>query len=364
MRHAGFSMTEMIIVVAIMAILAGLSAPAFIVFLNQQRVQQEQNEMDEIYKALEAFSDQFNRLPDDDPANNTFCNTVNNTWNECLSLVSNLSADQIREDAWGNARTYIHYVNTSEILLDTQVDMHYTSLHSRGEDLIAEAVPGVATRLLGASVFVDFEVPTHADWWANDATPLDDYQSLEAGGDDHMIKFTDRHGKIKRYELTLERIRKIAEALDTYAQSKFNEAVVAGEANTDTKVFFPRANDDGTGASDTAAYGNQVMADMTTYNFGADNEAENRSGGSNENTRRAEMVELMRLLGLPDSHCCNALVRDATDITQEQALFYYSNPRAVINPATPTCSARPDGVTVGRRLFLPARVSAAPHSCP
>ncbi len=371
-QHAGFSLVEVIVVVAVMAVLAGLSAPAFVNFLNLQREQQEAQEMLEIKEAMRAFVLRFNRLPDEDPLNNGFCNAGTNTWAECLASVSNLSADEIRTDTWDKPRVYVHYEDNSVVLLDTTVDMHYATIFSRGVDNTAEAAANIPVELSSDNLNFAFRPSNHGDWWSNQSGPIDRFLNLTPAGDDMMVKFTDNNIKMERYETTLERMRSITNALQSYADARYNEMVVAGTpTNTcyiggststediDEMRYFPKARH--TSPADNACYAANVYNEMTTYGFNA-NQVENQT--SQQQRRRDEMILLMRMLGLPDSTCCNALERvNIGSDWVEPGLFYYSNARLTLGGGG--CSgSRPDGRTTGQTYFLPARVTSIAYPCP
>lgn len=370
--HSGFSLFEVIVVVAVMAVLASLGAPAFINFLDLQREQQEATEMQEIKEAMRTFVERFNRLPDEDATNNNFCNAGTNTWAECLASVSNLSADEIRTDTWDNPRIYVHHEDTSTVLFDTTVDMHYATILSRGVDNSAEAETGISAVLSGDGINWEFRPTSHGDWWKNQGNPIDSFINLTPGGDDQMVKHTDSNIKMERYEITLERMRDITAALQSYADARYNEMVVAGtptntcfitgSASTqdiDEMRYFPKARH--TTPSDNACYAANVYNEMSTYGF-TNNRIENRA--TEEQRRREEMISLMRMLGLPDSTCCNALERvQIGGNWVEPGLFYYSNPRLTLGGGG--CSgSRPDGRTTGQTYFLPARVTANAYPCP
>ena len=372
--NAGFTMVEMIIVIAVLALLGGMMAPALTDFLDQQKLQREEQEMREIREAMELFVDRHNRLPDEDPLNNAFCNTTNNTWDECLASVSNLSPNNFRTDTWGQVRQYIHYADAAGVMLGTVVEMHYGTVLGSGPDLTPEAGTGIATEVDAVTNLVEFAEDDHADWWANDAdaaTRLREFQELEPVGDDLVVKLTDRFTKKERYETTLERLRAISEALGSYAKSQYNAAVIAGEADAELKNFFPPSSVAGVPADDVNKYGDAIVdagGDMATY-FGAVNaRVENREGtAALETARRTSMQQLMRLLGLPDSYCCSALQRDDFDNTEESAFFYFSNPRVPLNGGGCSNRAEIAGVAPDQfvdPMYMPARVSATRIQCP
>ncbi|MDD9912127.1 MAG: prepilin-type N-terminal cleavage/methylation domain-containing protein [Alphaproteobacteria bacterium] len=363
MVNKGFSIVEITLVIAVMAVLAGMTAPAFIDFLNLQRVQSEENTLKEIKRAIEIFSEQYSRLPDDQAANNAFCNTPNNTWDECLATVSNLSAGQILTDTWGRPRSYVHMEDNTAVLMGNQVSVHYATVLSSGPDQAADNVAGIATAAAGT--FIVFDDATDNDWWANQATLVDslnDFQALIPANDDLVIKHSDRPTKMKNYEIMLERLKNISEALETFARTKYNEAAILGEANVDKKIFYPPAERLTGPADSLTSYGDQVRALLPAAQFGADRAVYN---GATEATRRTEMINLMRVLGLPDSYCCNAMEKILIGGEWvERALYYYSNPRPVIDPAGPVCPGVRAQVTDAAPLYMPLRITTRPYECP
>jgi hypothetical protein len=69
----------------------------------------------------------------------------------------------------------------------------------------------------------------------------------------------------------------------------------------------------------------------------------------NHQNRRVMMQLMMRMLGLPDEYCCNAL-ENIPGTKQEMPFYYYSNPRP--RNAVGGCAARPTPNNA-----LPARIT-------
>ena len=369
--RGGFSMVETVIVVAILAILAGLATPAFIQFLDMKSAQDEANAMEEVHKALEVFATTYGFLPFDDGEANTTNNAVCGTnaatiytWADCLAMVSNLSPDQIKFDAWGNERAYTMFRDTSASAsyIDATLNRHYAMVLSRGVDQSAEAQTGVGTQASGG--FVEYRPATHNSWWnkyGNTASKITRYTSMDILGDDDMVRYSDADLKRQQYEMTLERINKIHDALKAYSAARYNLAISNNETNANKKTYYPRSRFLATGgaeADSSGNYGNQVSSD-SSLNFSG-GMVENRIG--QDTARLTAMVNLMRLLGLPDSYCCNAMERMTNDPEQEMPLYYYANPRA--RTGTSSCATSRASVGDTSPLYLPAKVQVNSYPCP
>jgi type II secretory pathway pseudopilin PulG len=352
--HQGLTMVETIIVTVVLAIMVGLATPPFVDFLNKYRERLELEQLLEIQKALENFAKTYNRLPDSDPLNNTYCNVGSNTWYECLATVSGLSASQILNDTWDRPRAYVFYSRT-EPLFDVSVDVTYASVHSMGVNLEAEDLDGTGTAIEGLAVSSggSFEAPTHADWWANDGDPVGEFQTLQPGGDDHFIKFSDLMLKVEKYHVTAARMSRISQALETYASVKQEEEYISGNPNPELLIYAPPSVQVIQPHS-MALYAGRVRNDLAVYGVTA---VENRNGSATEKAQRLnDMLALVRMLGLSDEHCCDALKKEADiSATQDRPLFYYSNPRANVGGV---CQNRATTIP-----FMPPEINSEPNLC-
>jgi type II secretory pathway pseudopilin PulG len=271
-RHKlGFTMPEVILIVAVMAILTTLAFPDIVSFFRRQKLEEERQVQNEIRKAMDAYANENLELP---PAA---------SWNTELAMFSNLSAEGILRDVWGRDRVYTVFAE-DKVYREGVVTFYYASVVSAGEDGVMES---------GA--------------W-NDVTSYSNYQKV---GDDIVTKYTDQETKQKRYDETVTRMERIIAALDRYAQAQYNNAVLSNEVNYDTKVFYPPSNVDVVPAN---GYGASVVADTNAIVGGTVN------GGDVDS-----MKGLMRLLGLPEDHCCNALA----PASSPEAFFYAANPQRV-----------------------------------
>lgn len=354
MKHnQGFSLVEAILVVAVLAILASLSTPAITSFLQRQSEQLEANTMEQIAQALEDFAALNGRLPDDNATNNTFCGNPPNTWAHCLTSVTNLSVNQLTIDPWEHERQYVWWEDTAASFFGgSTVSIHYATVHSRGGDQTAEAAPNIAVEV--DAPFIGYAPATAGGWWANNGNRTTNFRALEAAGDDFLIKYTNAEVVQAQYNLTLERLSRISDALSTYAASRFNEAIIAEEPDANKKTYFPPAD----GGNDAITnYGNVVRSEVLALGNGA---TISNLTDINSTTRRTEMIALMRLLGLPDSFCCNALERISSNQELEAAFYYYSNPRPRTGIAT--CGTRPN-VNQSAPRYLPARITVEQYIC-
>lgn len=330
----GFTLAEMVIVIAVLAILVTISTPAIFEFMRQRDKQAEENVLMELRKALQAYIADKNALP----------GTA--TWATDLSGYTNLSLNEIRNDTWGVPRAFIAYQDNTRTIQGTRVPVFYVTLHSAGPNRQAQAATGIAVN--GTA----FAGATDAAWWANIASQqVTTFSALAAAGDDQLIRFTDYPEKLERYNLTIQRMDRITTALESYAKNGYANKVTAcgnlakdpttgltGDATCDNGmperiVYYPRSQ------AIAAATDNAMYLNSTLYVDNAQSEA----------NRRIAMQGLMRLLGLPDDFCCSAITLAADG--QPAPMFYFSNPR----PRNPGggCAARP-GLT---DMKLPARLT-------
>jgi prepilin-type N-terminal cleavage/methylation domain-containing protein len=331
-QSQGFSLVEIIIVVGVLAILAGLSFPTLLQFLKQRDVTTERAAQLQISQAFQAYIAQNGNLPAD-----------SGSWATELAPFTNLSPNQLLKDTWSNDRRYIMF-QRNETLLGQSVPVFYVSVHSRGPDLRASAVAN--------SIPVngnDYQAATDSGWWKAQADPTAAYASLAPAGDDLMVKFTDYTDKIEKYNLTLKRLQDIGAALESYSRTKFAEALSAGVLGAENFIYYPPAQCPLTGSctvDNWAEYGSNVKTDVATIQGGS--QVLNMS--DTNSTRRTAMINLMRVLGLPDTHCCSAIETFNNGGTiQEIPLFYASNPRPRVASG---CGTRPNPI-IGNTALSP-----------
>ncbi|MBI1364309.1 MAG: prepilin-type N-terminal cleavage/methylation domain-containing protein [Proteobacteria bacterium] len=293
--NKGFTLPEVILMVAVMAILTTMAFPDIVSFFRRQKIEEEKQVQNEIRKAMEAYDNENLELP------------PQASWSQDLSHFTNLADTGIAKDVWGHPRVYTVY-SEDKVYREGVVTFYYASVASNGENNV-------------------FESGTWNDVGA--------YGQYAAQVDDIVTKFTDQETKQKRYDETVTRMERIIAALDRYAQAQYNNAVLNNEPNYDTKVFYPPSSADVPPAN---GYGNAVAADTSAIVGGA------VQGGDIDS-----MKGLMRLLGLPEDHCCNALA----PASAPEAFYYAANPQRV-NAA--------GGCVGGSTMppFVPPKISLSP----
>jgi prepilin-type N-terminal cleavage/methylation domain-containing protein len=329
LNRAGFTLMEVVIVVTVLAILVGLSFPAVTRYVQQRDIQQEQNRQLEIRNAIKAYALDRNIAPTE--AN----------WVSLLSQgYTNLSQAELANDIWNRPRTLRVFQDTTRSIQGNAVPIMYISLHSAGPDGVAVGNSGTA--VLGGN----FISGTNVGWWDDNAvltqrTVL--FSSLRAGGDDIMTKMTDYTERLAAYELTVQRIDRIMEALTSYAQNRYTAEVercrglpvdangLTGQTVCDTPGalervnYFPRSR----------AISVPETAPDSTWNYLNTNVLVDNT--ASDTARRTAMQNLMREIGLPIDYCCSALTMSTDELPAP--FFYFSNPRQRLTSTT--CAARP-----------------------
>lgn len=310
--NAGFTLAEMVIVIMVLAVLVTMSTPAIYQFLRQRDRQNEENVQMEIRKALQAYLADKNILPDED------------NWAVDLSGYTNLSTDQISNDTWGRPRAFITFKDPYRNLQGTNVEIFYATIFSAGPDGKADESIGVAVENNA------YASPDSADWWKNAAGspgPVQLFSQLSPSKDDIMTRFTDYPEKLERYNITLQRLDRISTAIESYAKNGYANKVVTcgslprdpstgltGDATCDNGaperiIYYPKS----LGVADTNDTANYYNTRVYVDNAQSDS------------SRRANMRDLMRLLGLPDDFCCSALSLGSDG--EPKPFYYFSNPR-------------------------------------
>ena len=359
--NGGFTLAEMVLVVAVMAILVSISAPPLYQFIKQRDTREEQNRQIDLQKAITAYLADTGQLPTDvisasvtDPAN----------WYNAIARYSNLSPRQIRFDVWGNERRF-QMLDRTEVFLGSDIHVYYVTIISAGADAVAAAATGVPIQGTGTFTYNSaaggslggFADASNSGWWDSQTDPISSFSSLQPGGDDMVLRFTDYPEKIQAYNGSLERLDRVASALETYSKSKYAEAVVAGDVNAEKYIYYPYSQTSANaGAPDDANnYSQRVKNDVITANGGSGSGI--ISSVDNNDTRYTNMILLMRVLGLPDDNCCSALTTfvDGSGVRRGMPFFYASNPRP--RNADGTCGSRPTPLGTSNTITLPARIS-------
>ena len=313
-RQHGFTLPEMILTIAVLGIVMAMLFPDMSNFFKRQKVEQEARALEQINKALDAYAKEqtqnfsegnYVTLPCPN-GNLAACN-----WG-ALAPYANMTADEIVNDIWGNPREFIATSDNMNYR-DGNFDVYYVSVRSNGpntEDDTASAYPSWPNGR-----------------WSN----VQQLGSYEAQRDDLLVKFNDTKLKTELFEETLRRMDRIVEALDRYAQARYNEALLTddqGQGNVGNKLFYPPEEADfldGTGRNAAAGfdesavgswYGILVREDVEERTNPSSTSLESASG--DEASRLAAMMALMRILGLPEDFAKDALTNTP--------FYYYSNP--------------------------------------
>lgn len=364
-QQRGFSMPEVILIVAVLAIVAGMAFPDLATFFERQRIEQERIELEEIKNAMDAYSQQCGMLPDlDNNPTSATCRDENPggsaTWAEALAEFSNLSAGAIEVDQWGNPRKYTMQSNSVNFMGNSSLTFYYATLRSIGGNQCDDLNNPCNSRLAGLQSYIStIENP---DW-----ATISEYGSFGAEGDDLVVKFTDNQAKSKAYETTLERLERIISALDRYAQTKFNTALVtsSGDACVNNKLYYPPSNSGGWGTewpgadvSDLDEGPCPLYSSLDLYDSEVKSDTTNIVGQQYVNTesltydtRKTAMEGLMRMLGLPLNHCCSAI--------SGEPFYYYSSPGV-----DRSSNDSGDCVYNTQPPYFPPRVSLTADSCP
>lgn len=332
-KSAGFSLPEVILIVAVLAIISGMAFPDMASFFARQRLEQERTELEQIKKAMEVYARQCGGLPTvaNNPVN---CrepgSATTATWFEALASVSNLSASEIEMDTWGVRRIYTQRANTGVTFLGSTGNMafHYATVRSIGPNRCDDTNAPTGQASCPPNFAFNSNPTDAGDGWT-----IEQYGAYTTKGDDMIVKFTDNQIKAAAYEETLRRLERVIAALDRYAQAKFNEAIVTTTNEIEreclgSRVFYPRSGSSNswTPAIDCNGDGvNDITSYAQLYPDSVSDDVANIVGSvflgtddTQDDTRKTAMQGLMRLLGLPLDHCCSAL--------DDRAFFYLSSP--------------------------------------
>lgn len=341
--NRGFTLMEMIIVIAVLAILVSISTPAIYKFMQQRDLQAEQNTQAEIVKAMQAYLADKGVLPDDTA-------TGVNFWAQQLAGYTNLSMKDMQTDTWNHDRMYVMKQITTRQIMGTQIPVFYVTLFSKGPNGDAENKAPDGSTITGIALTgKEYSAQaTGTAWWRNQTTDdaiVTSFSGISAGGDDVMVRFTDYAAKIDAYNQTLDRLDRLGQALETYARNGYAQKTVACVSTpTDPTcmngypeqlIYYPRSSSTGSAGTDTANYydTSTIVNDSAT-----------------DDVRRTQMKTLVRSLGLPDDFCCSA-VQMGTD-GLPKPFYYFSNPRPRASTGA-GCGARP--TATGTKL--PARLT-------
>lgn len=311
----GFSLPEMLVVVACLAVVIGLSYGDVTRMFDKQVVENEKLDLQEIRKAMELYAENEGKLP----INTTVCSKQaglpsNSTiWSIELAKYSNMSPDRICFDQMGNTRTYLSKKYAKTFLGGVyQYDVHYASVQTNGIDKSKDTVDWV--NLSGSSGFTEYV----------------------ASGDDILVKYTDSEIKLTKYKETLRRIETLEKYLERYARTKRSSAQSLDIDKFDNYIMFPK---DGR-STDPGDY-------LDTSVAGIDSNSEVQILDD-----EIEAVSLTKVLGVPEYLGENAI--------SGNTMWYISNPGA---DRTAPCDAAKSGPPYYPPAVIVTTGDARPTGC-
>ena len=332
-KQLGFTLPEVILIVSALAIVSAMAMPDIAFFMGRQTIEQEKLTLGNVQKALDSYARECRKLPtrtNNPPRSDCNSNSGGNLeWYKALSAFSNMSAGGIQNDAWGNERHYTHGTN-DRTYREGNVTFHYATVRSVGPDMINDADTTPTN-----------QTPTRVDGnWTNAADPdweisgnnLSEYENYSPNDDDLMVKYTDSQWKVDAQDESVARIKRIIDALNRYAQARFNEEVHADGDCISEKLFYPPSHlsVDSNASHENPQHPNTACRNLNTaldqrYGLAVLQDVQTITGSAWLNTettdddaREDAMKALMRVLGLPEDHCCSPITG--------HPFYYYSNP--------------------------------------
>lgn len=347
-KNTGFTLVESILLITVISVVMTLAFPDIISSFRFQKQYDEKSRMAEIREGLEAYAMVHMELPKRVDSGQT--------WGQKIAPYTSLSVNEIECDTWDRPREYRKGTLTQGIAGES-FPVDYAIVYGYGENgchglsgacternNCSGGVRGAPTPALPESSF-DTDV---ADFTINH------YRDISEETGDHLVKFTTYAQRVQAFELTNKRLQRISKALSNFATEGYNTAVTEAQLNGATTMrdwnFYPPSGIDSSGNYHQEQVRNKVGS-TAPYN----------GSSTIPNTRRAYMVSLMRLIGLPDDHCCNAMETYASGTLRlEEPFYYYSNPRARTSfTGVGSCGSRP---TFGG-LRQPPRVRVEADPC-
>lgn len=343
-HHSGFTMPEVILVSAVIAILVVMIAGNMMGFVDTQREKEEQAAMAEIERAAEGYIVDAKRLP-----------ASQSEMAVSFAAFGNMSSDQIERDTWDRPRVYV--------MAQVDVPYKYAALETFTGYVVGLGYDGCVadtatcyTELPDNQADVENAVALSYD--------VSDFANLEAIEDDVLIKFSDIHLKKDLYQTTVERLERVAKALERYSRTKYYEDLADDVTDVELKIYYPPS----TGAV-SGLYGNEVWTETGNAISARGGLATSIDSSTDDEDRLEGMLALMKLLNLPESYCCSAMAQvDVSGTLIEKPFFYYSHPtpRRINSPVTRATDCDEHPVALSAKLAarkLPARITVNQDVC-
>lgn len=280
-RISGFTLVEVIVVVAVLAVVFTIATPDLNRLFTRQAEMTETIRLKEIYRALSIYSKKNKTLPNE------------STWYSDLLEFSELSEDQIKNDVWDQPRTY----KKSSVPVDYlggKYNVEYAFVHSSGPNRVKDITLPSGTGQSFKSDFGDLI-----------------FNKVESGGknilvDDKGIKFTDQAYKLELLEITFDRMEQLSIALSKDSRVRQISGIsyyATNSGDSDKKIYFPK---DGRDSNDPAS--SEYFHEVESI--------------SSLNANKA--TALAKILGLPTHYGEDALT--------DKTMWYISNPGPTAGP--------------------------------
>ena len=310
----GFTLAEILLVVAVLSVLMVLALPEVTRFSSQSTSLREDIDMDNLSKALFAFMEENDgQLP------------PTNSWVADLAPYTDLSPNEIQFNRWYYPR-YYRAVSQTEPVLNATLNFVPTHaiIYSYGADgeIDADVMAGNFLGTLEPSNATD----ALANFGGGVAAVIDSYNGIEVGlGDDRVVKVSSRPFLLERALVDVNRLQTINTSLEQFENNAVLASAAAGTYDVNTLYVPPAApiagvTYDASVVARSNAHGYNLATPMTNGNANAAEIAD----------RRESMLALVRMLGLPDDYCCSQLTG--------APFFYYANFRRV--DSSGACAAR------------------------
>ncbi|MDE0724444.1 MAG: type II secretion system protein, partial [Alphaproteobacteria bacterium] len=341
----GFTLPEMILVVVVMGIFLTMAFPDITRLMRFSDQKSQEANMKDIQTAIEVRLKDSDRMRSD---GYSISPQGSADWVGDIEQYAKLPSNLIENDEWGQALIYRRFVDTTQQYNGVSLgDVVYVAIVSTGANRVTDTV--VPATLSAAN-----------------------YATLEAAGDDLLIKYTNYPERVKVIDDAIRKIRVIEQRLESYAESALGNYVVEKEnhcsggvlagysddllacysgefggadnfqdenklifyppdfrenTNAEQNLYGRRAGPAGARTDATFLINTELVSSITVEGgspvyggFTGNNTTANyiaNTNAGNRNNRGVGMIRLMRIIGLPDENCCTL---------DGEPFYYYSLP--------------------------------------
>lgn len=343
--NKGFTLPEMILVVVVMGIFLTMAFPDITRLMRFSDQKSQEANMKDIQTAIEVRLKDSDRMRSD---GYSISPQGSADWVGDIEQYAKLPSNLIENDEWGRALIYRMFVDTTQQYNGVSLgDVVYVAIVSTGANRVTDTV-----------------VPA--------TLSVANYATLEAAGDDLLVKYTNYPERVKVIDDAIRKIRVIEQRLESYAESALGNYIVEKEnhcsggvlagysgdllacysgefggadnfqdenklifyppdfrenTNAEQNLYGHRAGPAGARTDATFQINTQLVSSITVAGgspvyggFTGDNTTANyiaNTNAGNRNNRGVGMVRLMRIIGLPDESCCTL---------DGEPFYYYSLP--------------------------------------